>query len=108
MVKHGANLNYKDKYGRSALIQATEFGQLSFQIARDCIVFIWSHISFGLLGYHKIVEMLVDGGSDVNAQDENGKTAVFVAGSKGEITICSMETLKLSNFLIQDFCCFES
>lgn len=27
LVKNGANLNYKDKYGRSALIQAAEFGQ---------------------------------------------------------------------------------
>lgn len=28
LVKFGANLNYKDKFGRTALIQAAQFGQL--------------------------------------------------------------------------------
>ena len=63
-VKKGADINYQNGDGRTALMRAAK---------RD----------------HKdIVRYLVDNGADVNAEDNKGKTAIMGAAKKGNKTIC--------------------
>ena len=59
LLKHGADVNVKDNYGRTALIQAAVYG------------------------YTKIAEFLIKHGVNVNVKDNNGDTALIYAIRRG-------------------------
>lgn len=58
-MKHGANVNHKDKDGKTALGIAVE------------------------KGFGKIVEILIQNGADKNVSGKDGKNAVEIAIEKG-------------------------
>ena len=63
-IKKGADINYQNGDGRTALMRASK---------RD---------------YKDIVRVLLDNGADVNLEDNKGKTAIMGAAKKGNKTIC--------------------
>ena len=57
LLDHGADINVQDKYGQTALMQAS---------GEEC-------------GHTEIVKLLLDHGADINVQDEYGQTALMNA-----------------------------
>jgi len=59
LLKKGANVNAKDKYGGTALMYAA------------------------VKGHKEVVELLIENGADVNAKNIMGKTALMSASRGG-------------------------
>jgi ankyrin repeat protein len=74
LLEEGADVNAKDKYGRTALMIASEYGkrglERKYQTEGPNLV--------GGLNTHyetaKVVKVLIENGADVNAQDDDGDT----------------------------------
>jgi len=66
LLDNGANVNGIDQFGRTALMEAVQYGN------------------------EKIVEALLKHGANVNAADEYGKTALIIAIEKGHTQIANM------------------
>lgn len=57
------------------------------------------NISIHLLsGYYKVVETLIQNGTNVNVEDENGRTPLMMAAQKGIIIMNCMHLNKFNGF----------
>lgn len=81
LIKSGANVNLRDKYGCTPLHRTGEYGNLqifilewNFRVYKKCFMV---H-----LGYVEIAEMLLENGADRNIRDNYGTTALGWARSK--------------------------
>ncbi len=88
------NINAKDKYGKTALINAVRGGQIKLVkvlLARGADIDAKSDtgstalIYAALDRYNKIVELLLAKGADVNAKNNSGSTALMHASRNGSI-----------------------
>lgn len=66
LIKNGADLNYKNKYGTTALMASA------------------------FLGHHDAVKLLINSGADTNIKDKNGDTAIMIAHNKKRIAIAEL------------------
>ena len=88
----GADLNFRNDEGRSALTIASMSGNLdvvAFLLARRADVSARDHSGWTALlgasasGRYEVVELLLDNGADINATDETGWTPLMWACSGG-------------------------
>lgn len=88
----GADVNFRNDEGRSALIMASMSGSLNiveFLLTRGADVSAKDHSGWTALlgasasGRYEVVELLLDNGADVNATDETGWTPLMWACSGG-------------------------
>lgn len=82
LVENGANLDCKDRNGRTALhrsiVNCESGNYFDFQL-------------FECLGYEKVMKLLIAHGADVNAQDNQGFNALQMAVQNGKSAIFKHE-----------------
>ena len=78
LIKKGANVNARNNYGRTALMEAVYSGRLDK------------------------AEMLIENGADVNAKDNARRTALMEAAGRGYSDIEKLPIEKGANASIQD------
>ena len=101
LVKKGANLNVRDKYGNTPLVHAAIFGDKEnvktlLELGADVEVrgqYGYSALiraaQYGLYG-DSIVKMLIDSGADVNAKSDIGNTALILASYNGYLDVVNL------------------
>ena len=101
LLRSGANADLINKFGDTFLSIFYYFGHLIVDVF---FVICKSPLIWGALNaYTEVVEVLIQGGCNVNIQSENGNTALTLAGSKGNVDIIRMlldngaETNKVNN-----------
>ena len=101
LVDKGADVNYGDKIGNSALMSACQWGNIeiaSMLIKKGAAVNIprknkgdRTALMEATRGkYKQIVSLLLDNGANVNAKDAHGQTALIWASCEGYIDIVSI------------------
>ncbi len=85
IIKKGANVNEKDKNGRTALIVASRVPGLkpaaSYNLGKRTKSFERAT---------KVAQLLIDNHADVNAKDNNGATALMCAAEKGATALATL------------------
>jgi len=71
LAKYGADINYRDSHGNSALINATNANKYKEEFARP---------------NYEIIKYLVDNGAEINVQNDYGYTAILGAILSNELT----------------------
>lgn len=106
LIKSDANVNAKNKLGRTSLMFASTYGFYSIakmllennantdEIPNDKTG--WTAIiSAAYEGHYDIVSLLISHGADTNIQNKNGKTALMMAENQGHTKI--VELLKATH-----------
>ena len=111
LVSQGADVNAKDKFSKTPLIQATSKGSaeiVEFLVGKGADVNAqdngsWTPLHLAALNNHiNIVKFLVENGADVNKRDLSRKTALFHAIGSGNIQIVTLLIDKGAEVAVKD------
>lgn len=109
LLRNRANVLKKNKYGDTALMLAALSGRT--KAARELIQagselnpkpgwFPLAYAAFN--GHAELIELLLDAGADLNAQSENGSTALMVACRNGHIEVVKQLLARNANTHLQN------
>jgi hypothetical protein len=111
LLKHGASLDIRDKYGETALQMSAFEGNVDIMTIllkhgasldiQDKDGWTALHVSASS-GYVDVVTLLLEHGASLDIQDDDGETALLVSASKGNVDIMTILLKHGASLDIQD------
>lgn len=95
LIKHGSNVNTKNKFGSTPLQQASFLGNFHKLIEEIMQLDRCDWNNFVCLGHEDIVELLLKNKADVNARRNDGWTALHISTHAGNFHKFITSLLKL-------------
>jgi len=90
MIDDGANINIiRNSSGQTPLYKAVQLGekQIVKLLLDDGAIINYELLIASKMGYGNIVKLLLDKGADVNAKDDSGDSALFLAAARNRTII---------------------
>ncbi len=93
LLRKNADVNAKDGNGVTALMRATysdHVETIKLLLENENLMDGWGALAFAIRTYVEIVRMLLEKGADVNAQKNDGETALMIAIQYGRAEIANL------------------